>query len=203
MSDAGRVALTFDAEHPDRPGCRSGNADRILDALAAAEVRATFFVQGRWAEAYPATASRIARDGHLIAHHSHYHARMPLLTNEGLAADIHAAAAAILAATGMDPRPWFRMPFGAGRYDPRVLGVLDELGYTNVHWDVDVKDWEPWRTRAAISADAVTAIADRVDTVLLLHTWPDGTAEATADIVRSIAEGGRRFVTVDELEVGS
>jgi len=50
-----RVALTFDAEHPDRPA-RPGNDERLLDALAAAGVRATFFVQGRWAEAYPAVA---------------------------------------------------------------------------------------------------------------------------------------------------
>ena len=37
MSDTTfRVALTFDAEHPDRPWCPPGNAERILDVLAAA-----------------------------------------------------------------------------------------------------------------------------------------------------------------------
>ena len=33
MSDRPRVALTFDAEHPDRPWCPPDNADRILDTL--------------------------------------------------------------------------------------------------------------------------------------------------------------------------
>ena len=42
-----RVALTFDAEHPDRPGCPPGNAERILDTLEGSGVRATFFVVGR------------------------------------------------------------------------------------------------------------------------------------------------------------
>ena len=86
MSDAFRVALTFDAEHPDRPWCPPGNAERVLDTLRDRGVRATIFVQGRWAEAYPATARRIADEGHLVGHHSHYHARMPLLLEAGFLA---------------------------------------------------------------------------------------------------------------------
>ena len=46
------------------------------DVLAGLQVRTTFFVQGRWAEAYPALARRVATDGHLVGHHSHYHVRM-------------------------------------------------------------------------------------------------------------------------------
>ncbi len=49
-----RVALTFDAEHPDRPTV-SGVEEQLLDVLDDLEVRATFFVQGRWAEAFPST----------------------------------------------------------------------------------------------------------------------------------------------------
>ncbi len=37
------------------------------------------------------------------------------------AADVRAAERAIIATTGIDPRPWFRCPFGAGSDDPRVL----------------------------------------------------------------------------------
>jgi len=79
-----RVALTFDAEHPDRPTA-PGVAEVILTILERASVRATFFVQGRWAEAYPDTARRIGRAGHLVGNHSHYHARMPLFSPAGFA----------------------------------------------------------------------------------------------------------------------
>ena len=41
-----RVALTFDAEHPDRP-TTSGVDEQLLDVLDDLDVRATFFVQGR------------------------------------------------------------------------------------------------------------------------------------------------------------
>ena len=79
-----RVALTVDAEHPDRPHNLVGREDALLEQLGELDVRATFFIQGRWAEAFPDQARRIADAGHLIGNHSHYHARMHLLTPAGL-----------------------------------------------------------------------------------------------------------------------
>ena len=61
-----RVALTFDAEHPDRPN-RPGITEGLLDVLAAREVPTTWFLQGRWVEAEPELARRVAADGHLLA----------------------------------------------------------------------------------------------------------------------------------------
>ena len=137
-----RVALTLDAEHPDRPH-RPGVADEILALLAAQGVRATFFLQGRWTRAHPRTAERIARDGHLVGSHSFSHARMPRLSWEGMRSDVRAAEQAIVEIAGTDPRPWFRCPYGAGWADPCVRSVLGELGYRHVGWDVIVEDWEP------------------------------------------------------------
>ena len=201
MSEAWRVALTFDAEHPDRRWCPPGNDARVLDILRDRGVRATFFVQGRWAEAYPDTARRIADEGHLVGHHSHAHARMPLLHDDGLSQDLRDGEAAIVAATGADPHPWFRCPFGAGHDDDRVLGALNELGYRNVHWHVELEDWEPWRTGAAIAEDAVEgAVAHGDGAVVLLHTWPGGTGDAIRPIVEGLQRAGARFVAVDDLE---
>ena len=39
------MALTVDAEHPDRSRCAPGNCERILEALDEAGIRATFPVQ--------------------------------------------------------------------------------------------------------------------------------------------------------------
>ena len=204
MSEAGaplRVALTFDAEHPDRPWCPPGNADRILDALAARSVRATFFIQGRWALAQPETAARIRDDGHLIGNHSHYHTKMPLLADDGLRADIADAQAAIERATGVDPRPWFRCPFGEGHGDPRVQAAIEAAGYRDVHWDVELEDWEPWRTGEAIVADAVEGVRVHGDgAVVLLHTWPGGTGDAVAPLLDRLAEADATCVTLEALE---
>lgn len=200
MSEPPHVALTFDAEHPDRSWCPPGAAERILDVLAGAGIPATFFVQGRWAEAYPATARRIADEGHVVGNHSHHHARSPLFSDRGLREDVDAARDAIVRATGRDPRPWFRCPFGDGADDPRVLAVIAAAGYRHVGWHVEVEDWEPARTPEAIAADAVAGIRQHGDgAVLLLHTWPGGTVEALPLVLEELREG-TRFVTVDALE---
>jgi peptidoglycan/xylan/chitin deacetylase (PgdA/CDA1 family) len=196
-----RVALTFDAEHPDRSWCPPDAIGTILDALAGAGARATFFVQGRWALSQPAIARRIADDGHRVGHHSHFHARMPLLRDDGLRADLREGADAIVATTGADPRPWFRCPFGAGHDDPRVHGVLAELGYRSVGWHVELEDWEPHRDGPAIAADALAGVRAHGDgAVVLLHTWPGGTAQAVTPILEGLAAIGATPVTVDRLE---
>lgn len=201
MSDGPRVALTFDAEHPDRPLCPPGNIERILDALKAAGVRATFFIQSRWAESQPIIARRIADDGHLIGHHSKFHARMTLLSDEGLRADVTEGEETIRQIAGVDPRPWFRCPFGDGADDPRVLGVLAELGYRNVRWHVELEDWEPWRTAEEIEHDAVEgALAHGDGAIVLMHGWPGPTGEAVPGIVERLGAAGARLVGVDELE---
>lgn len=194
-----RVALTFDAEHPDRPAT-AGNAERLLDRLAAEGLRSTFFVQGRWAEAYPALARQIVEAGHLVGSHSHYHARMPLLSDAGIAADVSSAESAILEHTGVDPRPWFRCPFGAGADDDRVVGALGRLGYRDVHWNVTSEDWEPGRSAADVTRIVVDETARHRDgAVVLQHTWPDQTLEAMPEILARLRDLGATFVTVDEL----
>ena len=197
-----RVALTFDAEHPDRPSSPPGNVDRILDRLRESRIRATFFVQGRWAQAELDSARRIASEGHLVGNHSFYHARMPLLSDDGLRVDVSDAEARIKEHVGVDPRPWFRCPFGAGHDDERVLGALRDLGYRNVHYHVVLDDWEPWRSGQAIADDLVDGVARHGDgAVVLMHTWPAGTADALPRALDGLARIDVEFVTVGELEV--
>jgi peptidoglycan/xylan/chitin deacetylase (PgdA/CDA1 family) len=195
------VALTFDAEHPDRPNASVANADRNLEALAAADVQATFFVQGRWARSEPALLARIASEGHLVGNHSNYHARMTYLSDEGIRRDVREGEDAIRDVVGVDPRPWFRCPFGDGRDDPRVLGALAELGYREVGWDVELEDWEPWRAAAEIADDAVKgALAHGDGAIVLLHTWPGHTADAVPQILARLRAEGARFVPIDAVD---
>lgn len=194
-----RVALTFDAEHPDRPSA-GGVQERLLDLLGGLGVRSTFFLQGRWAEAYPGTARRVATEGHLIGNHSHYHARMPLLNARGLRSDIAAAEAAISDATGIDPRPWFRCPFGAGSANRRVQQLVREAGYRHVGWHVAGIDWPVERTGADVQAQVVAGSLRHGDgCVVLLHSWPDRTEAALPGMVQRLRDAGAAFVRLDAL----
>jgi peptidoglycan/xylan/chitin deacetylase (PgdA/CDA1 family) len=195
-----RVALTFDAEHPDRPH-RPGVSEGLLDILADRGVRSTWFLQGRWVEAHPETARRVAADGHLVGNHSFYHARLPLLGDDGLVTDIRDAERVIREIVGVDPRPWFRCPFGAGSDDPRVLGILAGLGYRQVGEDVVLEDWEPHRTGPLLAADAVRLVAAVGDpAVILLHGWPPGTHDGLPAMIDGLRDFGATFVRIDELE---
>ncbi len=193
-----RVALTFDAEHPDRPVGRSGAEEDLLSLLEDRGARATFFLQGRWAEAHPDLAARIAGAGHLVGSHSHFHARMPLLTDEGLRADIVQADRAIREATGVRPRPWFRCPWGHGARDPRVAMALRRQRYRHVGWDVVAEDWEPGRTADDLVRDVLAGVrAAGGGAVVLLHAWPSSTLEALPGILDGLA--GADLATVADL----
>jgi peptidoglycan/xylan/chitin deacetylase (PgdA/CDA1 family) len=195
-----RVALTFDAEHPDRPH-RPAVTEGIIEVLADRHVPTTWFLQGRWVESAPNLARQVVADGHLVGNHSFYHARLPLLTDDGLRTDIHDAEQVIRDTTGIDPRPWFRCPFSAGSDDPRVLGVLDELGYRDIGADVVLEDWEPARTGPLLAADALRdAPAFGDGAVVLFHAWPPGTLDGLPAIIDGLRELGATFVRVDALE---
>jgi peptidoglycan/xylan/chitin deacetylase (PgdA/CDA1 family) len=194
-----RVALTFDAEHPDRPH-RAGGTERVLEVLDAEGVKATFFLQGRWVEAFPELARDVASRGHLIGNHSFYHARMPLLSNAGLTTDIRAAERAIVTATGVDPRPWFRCPFGAGTDDPRVRAGIERLGYREIFWDVDGADWRPSRRARGMARQIVADTVARGDgAIVLLHPWTTATGRGLVPLIAGLRDSGASFVRMDAL----
>jgi peptidoglycan-N-acetylglucosamine deacetylase len=194
-----RVALTFDAEHPSRPGNAPGTDEAILAALADADIRATFFLQGRWTSAYPRVARRIAADGHLIGNHSHYHAPMPLLSDEGVRVDVAESEGRIGDVAGVDPKPWFRCPFGDGSDMPAVLAALEALGYRNVSWNVDSEDWREGRTAADVRSAVVDSVpAANEPAVVLFHTWSAATGEALPGLIADLRARDASFVTVAE-----
>ena len=194
-----RVALTFDAEHPDRP-TRPGVVESILDTLRARQTRATFFLQGRWVEAHPDTARQVVADGHLVGNHSHYHARMPLLSDPGFRNDVRTAERIIKRVSGVDPRPWFRCPFDAGADDSRTHDELQQLGYRQVGWNVTANDWHARRSATKMTAEVVHGVTSNGEgAIVLFHSWPIATGLALPRIVDELAAQNARFVGVDEL----
>ena len=105
-----RVALTFDTEHPDRPCAARDDrgAPRCLARRHASARRSSSRVAGPRRTRKPWRGS--SATGTSIGNHSHYHARMPLLTDAGLAEDLADAAVAIEAAAGRRPATLVPLP---------------------------------------------------------------------------------------------
>ena len=72
------VALTFD------DGPSGALTERLLDGLAARDVKATFFVCGYRVAEYPAALRRIAAEGHEIGLHSEKHDYMQKMDYEAV-----------------------------------------------------------------------------------------------------------------------
>src|SRR5262249_6838813 len=158
-------------EHPDRP-TEPDVHERVVETLERHGIRATFFVQGRWAEAYPARVRVLASAAHRIGSHGFFHAEMPLLSPDGLREDVRRAEAVIREVAGVETRPWFRLPFGIGEDDESIHAALGSLGYRHVPWHADGEDWAPDANSHSVAEALVAgAIAHGDGAILLLHSW--------------------------------
>ena len=136
---------------------------------------------------------------HLIGSHSYYHVRMPLLSNGGIIADISSAESAIRKHLKVDPRPWFRCPFGAGASDPRIIEALE-----NVVTPMSDGTFPRWigsegGRRQESSATSPTKSAVVNGGIVFLHSWPQVTLRALPDLIDQLRIMGTTFVGVDEL----
>lgn len=140
--DVDEVALTFD------DGPNPAVTPRLLEVLAKYEVRATFFLIGRFVREVPELAREIAAAGHLIGNHTYTHPWLPRHSHARIREEI-AGCNAVLEDTLGAPVRLFRPPHGART--PYVLRVARELGLTTVEWNLITGDWRP------VGAEAIYA----------------------------------------------
>jgi peptidoglycan-N-acetylglucosamine deacetylase len=139
----GGVYLTFD-DGPDGEW-----TPRVLDVLAAAQARATFFVVGRAAQAVPALLRRIAAEGHEVGNHTYSHRHPWTMRAATARREVRDGAAAISDALGRAPR-YYRPPHGRMR---RCMVEEAQLaGQGIVLWSLSAIDWGPLGRAARIAA---------------------------------------------------
>jgi peptidoglycan/xylan/chitin deacetylase (PgdA/CDA1 family) len=186
------VVLTFD-DGPLPP-----STDKVLDTLAAQCVKATFFMVGEMARAFPATVRRVYEEGHTIGTHSDHHptgfGKLPL---ERMRAEIDGGIADVSAAFGGDSRylaPFFRIP-GFARSD-LVESELAERGLIVFSADVVADDWHRDITPAKIIALAMSRLEKRGKGILLLHDIHPKTAAALPGLLEQLKANGFHIVQV-------
>jgi peptidoglycan/xylan/chitin deacetylase (PgdA/CDA1 family) len=191
------VALTFDA------GAGAQGAPSVLATLAAEHVPASFFATGTFASANPSLTRQMAAIGP-VGNHSWSHPHFPLLSASAVASELSRTRLAILAATGRDPRPFFRFPFG--EYDSRTLTLVHQAGYGAVGWTTDSLGWKG--TSGGMSVDSVVArvLAGRTPgQVVLMHVGANPDDHTTLDavalprIIAGYRAAGYSFTTLDAL----
>lgn len=141
--DAHRVYLTFD-DGPDEQWTA-----RILDLLAEANMRATFFVVGRQARAQAPLVRRIAAQGHEIGNHSWSHRHPWTMLPRAARREVHDGAAAIADIIGRGPR-FFRPPHG--RLRRCMIEAAASRDQQLVLWNRSAVDWGPLGSARGIAA---------------------------------------------------
>ncbi|KAL0027909.1 hypothetical protein WJX79_002203 [Trebouxia sp. C0005] len=184
------AALTFD-DGPDG----DGHTDAVLDALKAAGVKATFFVNANnycdvTTAPCKATLARISAEGHTVADHMYDHPHLDTLTNAQIATEFSSVNADVGQAMTM-----YRMPYGEPFQDPstpmcgpgntpcgaaeiaRVASVTTQFG-VHVGWTFDGEDYNCADNSACVTAAYSPFYNSGSTGVILHHSVYGGTASA-------------------------
>jgi peptidoglycan/xylan/chitin deacetylase (PgdA/CDA1 family) len=186
------LVLTFD------DGPIPATTPRILDALKAECVRATFFLIGREAAAASALVRREAAEGHTVAHHTWSHPllnRMPTdraeaEINRGIAADEYA----LYGMRRTDPTvPFFRFPGFAST--PALLDRLERRHIVVFGADVWASDWNEMTPQYEL--DLILRRIDKIGRgIVLLHDSKARTARMLPSFLRELKRRGYHIVHV-------
>jgi peptidoglycan/xylan/chitin deacetylase (PgdA/CDA1 family) len=183
------VAFTFD----DFP-C-PGQSERLLEALRAQSIPATFFVIGQKVEGAGELLRRALWDGHTLGNHTYSHRRLTGCTLAEAREEIARCNEAIVKAVGQVPR-YFRPP--GGQVTAEMEALVAQMGLKLVLWDAMTNDYD------RISADQICRdilyYAQRSDrAIICLHDGSAATVEALGPLVHALRLKGYRPVTLDEL----
>jgi len=186
------VVLTFD------DGPSPAATPKVLAALAAQCVRATFFMVGKPAQEHPTMVRRIAAAGHSIGHHTWSHASLSHLTPDQATAEIDRGIEAVEmalhgTATNVRSTPFFRFP----NFDstPAILDLLQSRGILVFGADFWADDWRlmtPRRQLKLITARLKAAGRG----IILFHDPRAQTAAMLPAFLRYLRDNHYRVVHV-------
>ncbi|MDP3848889.1 MAG: polysaccharide deacetylase family protein [Luteolibacter sp.] len=188
------VALTFD-DGPDPV-----ITPALLKLLGGHGAKATFFMTGEHAAAYPELVAAVRDGGHAIGNHSWDHPSFPLISGRERRSQIRRCAGVL---PGSD-RSLFRPPYGHQSTASRRDALL--TGHEVIAWSVCVPDWEDhdgeWLADFAlqrITPGSVVLMHDgMVDFLGAASPGREATLDAVGRILAAL-HGRYGFITVPEL----
>jgi peptidoglycan-N-acetylglucosamine deacetylase len=180
------VALTFD----DGPG---PDTERLLDMLADADAKATFFVVGLNAAQFPDVLLRTAEDGHEIGNHTQKHLQLTAESDKAVDRELNGTSRIIKSVLGFPPT-LFRPPYGAT--DKRVERHAREDGMAVILWSVDTNDWEQ-RDSDVVARRAIKGL--RRGSIILMHDIHPTTVNAVPRIIEAAERKGLRLASVSDV----
>jgi peptidoglycan/xylan/chitin deacetylase (PgdA/CDA1 family) len=190
-----QLALTFD-DGPNDP-----HTLRLLEVLARHNVKATFFLIGRYVKQRPDIARELAQAGHVVGNHAFSHPNLIFASARETKTQLRDCQQVLTDAVGEHSR-LFRPPFGGRR--PGTLKIVRALGLEPVMWNVT--GWD-WKGKPAEYVEKKVSEQIRGGDVILLHDGSHAafgadrsqSVVATDRIIARYKSEGYEFVTVPEM----
>jgi peptidoglycan-N-acetylglucosamine deacetylase len=182
------IGLTFD-DGPDPEW-----TPQILDILRRYEARATFFLIGRFARAYPELTRRIADEGHLLGCHTDNHVDLSRLPFREAWQECREGRESVAAISGRPVR-YLRPPWG--RIAPSTFAVakLERMALTL--WSVDGMDHCRWDTPRLM--EHLRQAAPCTGDILLYHDDTPNTVDVLPQVLEYFRDRGLACLTLEEL----
>ena len=186
------VVLTFD------DGPSPASTQKVLAALAAQCVQATFFLVGKPAQEHPTLVRRIAAAGHTIGHHTWSHRSLNQIPPDQAVEEIDRGIEAVETAlhgtaTDVPSTPFFRFP----NFDstPAAAALLQSRGIVVFGADLWASDWRLMTPRQELKL-----ITDRLKKagrgIILFHDPRAQTAAMLPAFLRYLRDNHYRVVQV-------
>jgi len=182
------VSITFDdGPHPT-------NTPILLDILKARRIRATFYVVGRNAAAYPELLKRMVGEGHELGNHTWSHPRLTSLSEAGVLRELDRTSEAIYKAVKKVPVT-MRPPYGL-LHPSQARMIHAKRAMVTTRWNVDPRDWQ--RPGASVVASRIISAAHN-GSIILAHDIHRPTVRAMPSALDGLSGKGFHFATVSML----
>ncbi|MFC2950065.1 polysaccharide deacetylase family protein [Virgibacillus sediminis] len=164
----------------------------ILQILKENKVKATFFIEGKWAKENAGYVKMIHEQGHLIGNHAYNHPDMRQLSSADIAEQISRTNEILQATVDATPK-WFAPP--SGNYTEEVVKAADQLGMETILWTVDTIDWK----NPTVSV-MMNRVNDKIHpgATILMHPTP-AIVEGLGPLIKNIKDKGYRIDTIEML----
>jgi len=164
----------------------------ILAVFSEKEIKATFFITGRFAGKFPELVQNIAAKGHEIGNHGYSHPHPDKISLEKNQREI-AETQKVFSGLNIPIVKIFAPPYG--EHQPHVLAAAEASGYQTILWTVDTVDWQEPPAQAIYAK-----IVGKADNGVLFLMHPKKcTLTALPDAIEALKKENFTFKTVSEI----
>lgn len=168
------------------------NLPEMLETLSQENVKASFFLVGRWVAQNSELVKQIAALGHEFGNHAYSDPHLPQMSKEGIAQEITRTSAAITQITGQEIR-FFSPPYND--FNQTVLDTAANLGYLTVLCSLDTADW----MRPGVDQIVRRIVPKAHNGAIVLMHPTEQTPAALKRIISGLKAEGYELVTVGQL----